>query len=68
MSDTERKRYIYFQNTLVEYIAEAVIFGKKYIDIKMANGMRKTVPATMCHTEKKPTPNQIGEICNVQRI
>jgi hypothetical protein len=52
MSDTERKRYIYFQNTLVEYVAEAVIFGKKYIDIKMANGMRKTVPATMCHTEK----------------
>ena len=55
MSDTERKSYIYFQNRLVEYISEAVIFGKKYIDIKLPNGMRKTVPATMCHTEKIET-------------
>ena len=68
MSDTERKNYIYYQGNLVEYVSEATIFGKKYIDIKLANGIRKTVPATMCHTEKKPTPNQIGEICNVQRI
>lgn len=52
MPDTERKSYIYFQNTLVEYLSEATIFGKKYIDIKLANGMRKTVPATMCHKEK----------------
>ena len=55
MSDTERKNYIYFQNRLVEYISEATIFGKKYIDIKLPNGMRKTVPATMCHTEKIET-------------
>ena len=52
MPDTERKNYIYFQNVLVEYISEATIFGKKYIDIKLANGIRKTVPATMCHKEK----------------
>lgn len=52
MSDTERKNYIYYQGNLVEYVSEATIFGKKYIDIKLANGMRKTVPATMCHTEK----------------
>ena len=52
MPDTERKSYIYFQNRLVEYISEATIFGKKYIDIKLPNGIRKTVPATMCHTEK----------------
>lgn len=55
MSDTERKNYIYFQNRLVEYISEAVIFGKKYIDIRLPNGMRKTVPATMCHKEKIET-------------
>lgn len=59
MSDTERKNYIYYQGNLVEYVSEATIFGKKYIDIKLANGMRKTVPATMCHTEKTNTkPNR----------
>ena len=52
MPDTERKNYIYYQNTLVEYLSEATIFGKKYIDIKLPNGIKKTVPASMCHTEK----------------
>ena len=53
LSDTERmKQYVYFGNVRVEYLGQAMIFGKPYYDI-VINGMRKTVPASMCTAEPK---------------
>lgn len=51
-SDTERKQYVYFGGKRVEYLKQATIFGKPYYDIKV-NGIRRTVPASMCTTEPK---------------
>lgn len=51
-SDTERKQYVYFGGKRVEYLKQATIFGKPYYDI-LINGIRKTVPASMCSAEPK---------------
>ena len=49
-SDTERKQYVYYGKDLVEYLGQAVIFGKVYYDIRW-NGLKKTVPMSMCSAE-----------------
>ena len=51
-SDTERKQYVYYGKDLVEYLGQAVIFGKVYYDIRW-NGLKKTVPMSMCSAELK---------------
>lgn len=51
-SDTERKQYVYFKGVLCEWLGQAKLFGKPYYDI-MYKGMRKTVPASACKTEKE---------------
>lgn len=52
LSDTERKQYVYFGGKQVEFLKQATIFGKPYYDI-VINGIRKTVPASMCSAELK---------------
>ena len=53
LSDTERlKQYVYFGGKRVEYLKQATIFGKPYYDI-IVNGIRRTVPASMCTAEPK---------------
>ena len=52
LSDTERKQYVYFGGKQVEFLQQATIFGKTYYDI-VINGIRKTVPASMCSAEPK---------------
>ena len=53
MSKEERKLITRYKGEPVEYLGEAMIFGKKYIDIRLPNGIRKTVPASACQTERK---------------
>ena len=52
LSDTERKKYVYFGDVLCEYLGMAELFGKTYYEI-MFNGVRKTVPASRCKPEKQ---------------
>ena len=57
-SDTERKQYVYFGGKQVEFLKQATIFGKPYYDI-VINGVKKTVPASMCTTEPNEPKQEI---------
>ena len=59
-SDTERKQYVYFCGKPAQFIKQATIFGKPYYDI-VVNGIKKTVPASMCTAELKQQENNKEE-------